>query len=56
MLQLADDYGVSIEVQLLTGHQGLSALKFNITGLPFQASITLPLLLSVQGNPIEIAV
>lgn len=56
MLQLADDYGVSIEVQLLSGHQGCSALKFGITGLPFQASITLPLLLSLQGNPIEIAV
>ena len=54
LIQLTMDYGVSYQIDLLTGHQGLTALKFHIKGLPMAYSVTLPLMLSQKGNPVEI--
>lgn len=54
LIQLTIDYGVSYQVDLLAGHQGLTALKFHIQGLPMAYSVTLPLMLSQKGNPVEI--
>lgn len=54
LIDFAIDYGVSYEVELLAGHQDLTALKFEVIGLPVAASVTLPLLLSQKGNPVEI--
>lgn len=54
LIQLAQDYGLEYELELLDGHQGPSALRFHCIGLPFETSITIPLLLSVKGNPVEI--
>ena len=54
LIKFAIDYGVAYQVDLLSGHQGLTALKFHALGLPFEASITLPLMLSQKGNPVEI--
>jgi hypothetical protein len=54
LLELALDYRIHFEFELLEGHQGATALRFHCIGLPFEASITMPLLLSVKGNPTEI--
>lgn len=54
LIQLTMDYGVSYQIDLLAGHQGLAALKFHIKGLPMAYSVTLPLMLSQKGNPVEI--
>lgn len=56
LLDFAKDYGVTYEIEWLQGHQGASALKFHAIGLPFNASVTLPMMLSMKGNPVEIAV
>lgn len=56
LIQLALDYRIHYEFELLVGHQGLSAIRFHCIGLPFEASITIPTLLSVKGNPVEITV
>lgn len=50
----AKDYGVEFELEWLEGHQGASALKFHVIGLDFKAAITLPMLISIKGNPIQI--
>lgn len=52
--QLALDYGIEFEFELLNGHQSETALKFYCKGLPMDASITIPLMLSVKGNPTEV--
>lgn len=54
LIQFSLDYGVSYELDLLKGHQGLSALRVSIRDFIFEASITLPLMLSQKGNPVEI--
>jgi hypothetical protein len=54
LLELALDYRIHFEFELLEGHQGATAIKFHCIGLPFEASVTMPLLLSVKGNPTEI--
>lgn len=54
LIQLTSDYGVSYQIDLLAGHQGLTAVKFRIQGLPMAYSVTLPLMLSQKGNPVEI--
>lgn len=54
LIQLTMDYGVSYRIDLLAGHQGLTALKFHIQGLPMAYCVTLPLMLSQKGNPVEI--
>lgn len=54
LIQLALDYRIHFEFELLEGHQGVSAIRFHCVGLLFEASITIPLLLSVKGNPVEI--
>jgi hypothetical protein len=54
LIKFAIDYGVTYKVELLAGHQGLTALRFHALGLPFEASMTLPLMLSQKGNPVEI--
>ncbi len=54
LIQLTMDYGVSYQIDLLASHQGLTALKFHIQGLPITSSVTLPLMLSQKGNPVEI--
>jgi len=54
LIQFSLDYGVSYELNLLKGHQGLSALRVSIRDFLFEASVTLPLMLSQKGNPVEI--
>lgn len=54
LIQCAFDYGISYEFDLLNGYQGLSAVQFTFLDLPFDAIITLPLMLSQKGNPVEI--
>ncbi|WP_300035752.1 hypothetical protein [uncultured Roseobacter sp.] len=54
LIQLTMDYGVTYQIDLLAGHQGLTGLKFHIRGLPMAYSITLPLMLTQKGNPVEI--
>jgi hypothetical protein len=54
LVELAKDYGIEYEFELLGGHQGETALKFYCIGLPMDVSITIPLMLSVKGNPTEI--
>lgn len=54
LIELAKDYGIEYELELLDGHQGETAFKFHCIGLPFKASITIPLMLSMKGNPTEI--
>ncbi len=54
LIQLTMDYGVTYQIDLLAGHQGLTALKCHIQGLPMAYSVTLPLMLSQKGNPVEI--
>lgn len=54
LLDFAYDYGITYELDWLDGHQGASALQFRTVGLPFEASITLPMLLSMKGGPVEI--
>lgn len=54
LIQFALDYGISYEFDLLKGYQGISAARFSLLGLPFDASVTLPLMLSQKGNPVEI--
>lgn len=54
LVKLALDYRIHFEIELLKGSQGASALKVHCIGLPFEASIIMPLLLSVKGNPVEI--
>lgn len=54
LIQLALDYRIHFGFELLEGYQGVSALRFHCVGLLFEASITIPLLLSVKGNPVEI--
>lgn len=54
LIQLTRDYGVTYEIDLLEGHQGLTALRFHVLGLPMALSITVPLMLSQKGNPVEI--
>jgi len=38
----------------MSGHQGWTALRVSIIGLPFEISLTAPLLLSHKGAPTEI--
>lgn len=54
LLDFAYDYGITYELDWLNGYQGASALRFHTVGLPFEASITLPMLLSMKGGPVEI--
>lgn len=54
LILLAQDYGIDFHLDLLTSHQGETALKFHCNGLAIQAAITIPLLISVKGNPTEI--
>ncbi len=54
LVQFARDYAVTYEAEVLQGPQGASAIRFNFIGLQYPASITLPLLLSLQGDPMEI--
>lgn len=54
LIQFSLDYGVAYEFDLLSGHQGLSAARVSIKDLPFKATVTLPLMLSQKGNPVEI--
>lgn len=54
LIELAKDYGIEYEFELLGGPQGETTFKFHCIGLPFEASITIPLMISVKGNPTEI--
>lgn len=54
LIQLALDYGVGFEFDLLKGREGLSALRVHPIDYPVEASVTLPLMLSNKGNPAEI--
>ena len=54
LVQLTMDYGVTYQIDLLEGHQGLTALRFHVLGLPMALSVTVPLMLSQKGNPVEI--
>ena len=54
LIQLTMDYGATYHIDLLEGHQGLTALKLHIQGLPIEISVTVPLMLSQKGNPVEI--
>lgn len=52
----SEDYGTSFEFDLLSGHQGLTALRFDVVGHKLEISLTVPLLLSHKGAPTEINV
>lgn len=54
LVQLALDYRIQFEFELLENHQSIAAIKFYIKDLPFKATITMPLMISVKGNPTEI--
>lgn len=54
LIELAKDYGITFEFELLEGHQNMSAIRVFPVGFPVEASITLPLMLSNKGNPVEI--
>lgn len=54
LIKMTMDYGVTYQIDLMAGHQGLTALKVRIFGLPMDVSVTLPLMLSHKGNPVEI--
>lgn len=54
LIELALDYGISFEFELMEGHQGASALRFRPIDFPIEASVVLPLMLSNKGNPVEI--
>jgi hypothetical protein len=54
LIELALDYGISFEFELMEGHQSASALRFHPIGFPIEASVVLPLMLSNKGNPVEI--
>lgn len=54
LLQLAEDYGVELDIEVLDGLEGLSALRVIPLGFPVHSNITLPLMLSNKGNPAEI--
>jgi len=54
LIELALDYGVGFEFELMEGHQGTSALRVHPIDFPIGASVVLPLMLSNKGNPVEI--
>lgn len=56
ILEFIDDYGIDFDVDWLSGHQGASALRFYMMGLGFDAAITIPMMLSIKGSPVEITV
>ncbi|MGC1495426.1 MAG: hypothetical protein WA790_06430 [Sulfitobacter sp.] len=54
LIELALDYGIGFEFDLMEGHQGTSALRVHPIDFPIEASVVLPLMLSNKGNPVEI--
>lgn len=54
LLQLAEDYGVEFDIEVMDGLEGLSALRIYPQSFPIESNITLPLMLSNKGNPAEI--
>jgi hypothetical protein len=54
LVQLALDYGTTFEFELMKGRDGPAAVRVYPLEFPVLASVTIPLMISKNGNPAEI--